>query len=264
MNLPPRGTSRVPWRLEEGSPDAYGSLEAKPGATINEGVSSASYAITESDDMEYSDKLRNDIKRIFKEEHNTEFTDEEANEALNSLAGLYGLFYEIAVKDQRRKNRLKKESDGFPVESAHTCIVCHTHIDSTNGWYDQYLQKCFPCRDAVRAGIIPPFVTYDHDSYFLTWQINRMRNIKTPTTRKMTREGKFVARIIPNKDGKPYDYVYLKKENPELARLDPHRRSSARKSYDRHQKKLSDAHIRGVRTKSRKEHEKSLKKLSRK
>jgi preprotein translocase subunit Sss1 len=39
--------------------------------------------------MEYSKELIEECKNIFKEEHGVEFTDEQANEALENLSGLF-------------------------------------------------------------------------------------------------------------------------------------------------------------------------------
>lgn len=202
-----------------------------------------------------SKKSVDKLKEIYKKDYNTDLTDDAAEEAAESLARLFYLLWQMDIKDRERHARLKQFPDGFPAEGHRNCIVCHTTIDETNGWYDAHGFKCFPCRDAVRSGIIPSFVCHYHDSYYRTWQLTSYFGWKAPTVRKMIREGKLVARTVPE----THEHVFLKKENPNL--IDPKRRTQARKSYDRHQKKLTDARIREARVKERKEHEQRLKKL---
>ena len=56
--------------------------------------------------------------------------------------------------------------------------------------------------------------------------------------KKLVRENKLKARIVLNEEGKPYSYIFLKKENPEL--IDPDRYTPARKSYDKNYHKKID------------------------
>jgi len=67
---------------------------------------------------------------------------------------------------------------------------------------------------------------------------NSALNIKQ--ARKLIREGSLKARIILNREGKPYEYIFLKKENTHL--VDPDRYSSSRKSYERYRNKSNDKH----------------------
>jgi hypothetical protein len=70
----------------------------------------------------------------------------------------------------------------------------------------------------------------------LNWKFK----LKHPTVKKLIKEEKLKPRIILTEDGKPHEYIFLKKENPGLIE----RYSPERKSYDRKQKKLSKVRAR--------------------
>lgn len=116
-------------------------------------------------------------------------------------------------------------------------------------WYDKWGCKCLLCQKAVKEGLVPGFVCRDRDGWYAMWQLESKFGIKHQTARKLVREGKLKARIVPCEDGKPYEYVFLKKENPDL--VDPERKSPARKSYDRNYNKVMDARIREEKKKSK-------------
>jgi hypothetical protein len=178
--------------------------------------------------MSISKDAADEFKRIHKEKHGVELTDQEAQEAGDNLVGLVELLWEMSLEDQKRKNRLKDEPGGFPVDGHYTCIVCYRSIDETSGWYDENNQKCLSCQMAIEEGVLPPFVCHNRSSFFLTWELNSKFKIKAPTVRKYVRQGVLKARITPDKE-----YIFLKKENPGLIE----RYNAVRKSYDRHREK---------------------------
>ncbi len=51
--------------------------------------------------MQYSQELIERFKKEFKEKHGKEYTDEEANEALNNLAGLFLAFSKTPEKSDK-------------------------------------------------------------------------------------------------------------------------------------------------------------------
>lgn len=174
-----------------------------------------------------------EFKVIFEKEYGKELTDAEASESANNLANFFELLWDISIKDLKKKRRLKKEPDGFPVDGQYSCLICGCSINPETGWYDKWGQKCFPCTRAVKSGAIPSFVCINDDSYYKAWQLKDKFKIHPQTMRKMVRLGELKARIITTEDGKPYEYIFLRKENPHLVS----RYSPARKSWDRHRKK---------------------------
>ena len=186
--------------------------------------------------MSISDDSVQKFKEIFKKDYAKEMSDEEAREAGESLVDFFEILWKMSQEDVRRKNRLKKEPKGFPVESQHTCIVCYRIIDPQTGWYDHNNQKCLSCQKAVDDGTLPSFVCHHRKSFFLMWELKEKFNIHSTTARKLVRQGKLVARIVRNDQYNLNEHVFLKKEN--LALFD--RYSPARKSYDRHRAKRSE------------------------
>lgn len=186
--------------------------------------------------MDISQKQIDDMKELYRKE-GKEISDTEANDAAYNLANFAELILDISMKQAKLKHRLKKEPDGFPVDGQYSCLICGYSINSENGWYDKLGPKCLICTEAVKDGVIPAFVCENHDSYYKTWHLKDKFGIKTPTAKKLVKDGKLKARIILTADGRPHEYIFLKKENPEL--IDPDRDSPARKSYDRNRDKVS-------------------------
>lgn len=197
--------------------------------------------------MILSQKSIEEFKEIFEKESGKEMSGAEASEAAHNLVNFYDLLYKIASRDFQLKKRLKKEPDGFPVDGQYTCRVCGTMIGPENGWYDKWGQKCLNCTKAVKDGVIPMFVCHDHDSYYKSLELKDKFKIHPQTARKLARTGELKAHIITNENGKPYEYIFLKKENPHLICCYP----PERKSYDRHRDKVSKIAIREEKKKMR-------------
>ena len=197
------------------------------------------------------DELADDIKEKAKE-HGKEVSDEEAHQGARDLVGFFELLLKFDREDRQRKERLKKEPDGFPVHGQFNCSACGRMINETTGWYNWYGVSCFICRKAVKDGIIPPFIFQNRDSYFTMYGLDSSFKIKYMTAKKYIRLGKLISRIILDENGKPYAYIFLKKENPELIE----RYNSIRKSYDRNRKKISEALSRKYKAEERGERKK--------
>ena len=208
--------------------------------------------------MTVSKKYVDEFKEIFKKEHNKELSDAEAQEAADNLVGFFDILWKCSVEDSRRKARLKKEPDGFPVEGDRSCAVCKQSINASNGWYDWYGQTCLLCRKAIKDGIIPTFVCSEYDSYFKIWQFEKF-GLKSPTVRKMVRNGELKARIVLNEAGKPHEYIFLKKENPQYREF----HNAIYKSHQRNRAKVADAWGRKMKAELLAEREKTMKKLTR-
>jgi hypothetical protein len=186
--------------------------------------------------MSLSKEAVEEFKEIHKKKFGKELSDEEAYESANNLVGLFRLLYECDRKEQERKHMLKKEPEGFHLTGGpYNCLVCHRQVESEKSWYDNLGNKCIPCQKAIKAGVIPPFVCKERDSYYVAWELKSNFGISHPTMRKLVRQGKLKARIVTYDDGAPYEYIFLKKENPDI--IDPDRKSPARKSYDRNYNK---------------------------
>lgn len=200
--------------------------------------------------MGLSKKAIDEFKEIYKNKYKTELSDAEASEGANNLIGLFRVLYESHIKELQRKHRLKKEPEGFHItDGTYNCLVCHREISGNESWYDRWGIKCLLCTKAVKEGVIPSFVCKDRDSWYAMWELERKFGIKHPTARKLVRQGKLKARIVPYEDGSPYEYIFLKKENPDL--VDPDRNSPARKSYNKNYNKIMDARIREEKKKAK-------------
>ena len=119
-------------------------------------------------------------------------------------------------------------------------MVCGCLVAGDQSWYDQWGVKCLLCQKAIKDEIIPGFVCKDHDSHYKMWELKDKFKIHPQTARKLVRQGELKARIITTADGKPFEYIFLKKENPHLIS----RHSPERKSYDRHRDKEYDRQAR--------------------
>lgn len=182
--------------------------------------------------MGASDKLIESMKDMARES-GKEYTDDEAREAADNLTGFFELLWEGATRDAQKKKRLRKEPDGFLVDGQYSCTVCGNTINPETGWYDKYGQKCQLCQKAVKDGVIPTYVCINRDSYFPMYTLTSDLKVRSVTIQKFVRQGKLKARIILNNEGKPYHYIFLKKENPNLILQN----NPIRKSYDRNRDK---------------------------
>jgi len=186
--------------------------------------------------MEISDEMVQRMKGLYKE-NGKDISDEEARNSAHKFTEFIELLYGFAKEDAQKKRRLKKEPNGFPVNGRYSCLVCGNEINEETGWYSWYGQTCLLCRDAISNGVVPSFVCTHRDSYYSTWYLKDRFNIKSPTMKKLIKEGKMNARIILNRDGKVHEYLFLKKENPKLAQCDPKRKSPGWKSFERNREK---------------------------
>lgn len=177
-----------------------------------------------------------ELKELYLKENGKELSDAEASDAAYRLYGLAELAMEVAKRDILRKRQLRKEPGGFHItDGTYNCMVCGVPVTGEQSWYDCYGVKCLLCQQAVNEGIVPGFVCTARDSHYGMWELKSKFKITSATARKLIREGKLHARIVMADDGKPHEYVFLKKENPQLIS----RYSPERKSYNRHRDKES-------------------------
>ena len=183
--------------------------------------------------MTAHDDLASHIKEEYQKK-GKDLSDSEASEAARNLVGYFSTLHSIAVRIKKLNQRLKTEPDGFPIDSQHSCLICGRSIDEKTGWYHHGGQRCLICHKAIVDGVIPPFVLWARDSYYPMWKLKDF-GVEAPTARRMIKEGRLKARIILKETGRPYEYIFLKKENPELAACD--RFNPIWKSQKRHQYK---------------------------
>lgn len=209
--------------------------------------------------MSMSDEHVQRFKEIYEKKKGEPVSDEEAREAANNLYGLFDILWKSSQEDSRRKRRLKDEPDGFVLEGGYSCGVCRTtdYQGHRTIYYTKWGHLCGECYAAVKNEIIPVFVALDHESFFRDWQLKSYFEIHPQTMRKYVREGKLKARIIPTADGKPHEYIFLRKENPGLI----YRYSPERKSWDRNREKVAKRQSREWAKKMRAEFEEEKKKL---
>jgi hypothetical protein len=209
--------------------------------------------------MSALDNLAEEIKKTAKK-NGKEISDDEAQDGARNLVDFFKLLWDLSIKDAKKKKRLKKEPDGFPVDGNYSCSVCGININESTGWYDWYGNTCFLCRKAIKDGIVPSFVCTDRNSYYVMWKLDSSFGFKYQTVKKMVREGKLFPRIVTKDDGKPYTYIFLKKENPNL--VDPDRHNPMRKSYDRNRGKRANAWERKTKIEWREECKKEQEKIN--
>jgi len=163
-----------------------------------------------------SDKLIKEYQDLVKKEQGKEISFEEASEQANRLVGLVDIFYNMAVLDLKRHNRLKDEPDGFYLEEdgkKYSCLICSRPISGKTGWWDKWGQKCLDCLSNIKKGVIPPEVCKDRDIWFGAWKLKSEYNIKSQTVRRFIREGKLKVRDLKDEQGDVYYSVFLIKEN---------------------------------------------------
>jgi hypothetical protein len=210
--------------------------------------------------MNISKEAVEEFKKIFKKEYNKELTDEEAYESASNLLGFYDALYQIHKKEVQRKYRLRKEPQGFNLtDGIYTCSICSQQQEQGQVWYDKWGITCAICRKAVQTEVIPQFVCDNKDSWYPMWQMENKFGIKWQCARKLVREGKLKAKIVLAENGKPHEYIFLKKENLNL--IDPDRKNPARKSYDKHQDKIGKVKTKEVRKKALEEWQAERKKI---
>ena len=209
--------------------------------------------------MSLSKESIDKFKEIYKQQFGKEISDEKAYEGANSLVNLVDTLIKLNAKELQRKDRLKKEPGGFTLDDGeYSCSICHQQQPEGQIWYDKWGVTCATCRKAVQTGAVPSFVCENRNSWYPMWQLENKFGIKHPTARKLVREGKIKARIVPAENGNPYEYVFLKKDNPEL--VDPDVRNPIRKSYDRHESKIYKIKVREETKKLKKKWEAEKKK----
>lgn len=182
--------------------------------------------------MERNEERIQEFKKLLQEKSDKEITDAEAEDALNNFTGFVDLLWEMSVKDQARKRKLKEFPDGYTIDGeGYSCAVCGNRAT----WYNKHGNLCSYCQKALDDGTIPDFVPREYESYFRVWEIKSKFKVTHAQMKKYIKEGKLVARIIKTDTDRPHEYIFLRKENLRLIE----RPSPQWKSYQRKRKKIA-------------------------
>ncbi len=161
--------------------------------------------------MSLSEKSIKEFQDIFKKEYGKELTHDEAAEAGRNLVGLFDILLKGHVEEQKLKEKLKDSPKGFSLMDGKTynCGICHNYIKDEQLWYDKWGKKCLACQDAVNKKVIPGKICYNDEYWYATWEFDTYFKLKSPTVRKLVRQGVLKARVVPQTGFE----VFLIKEN---------------------------------------------------
>ncbi len=161
--------------------------------------------------MSLSEKAIKEFQEIYKKEYGKEITYEEAAEAGRNLVGFFKILYDGHVAELRLKEKLKESPKGFSLMDGKTynCGICHASIKDEQLWYDKWGKKCLACQDAVNKRKIPGKICYNDKYWYATWEFETYFKLKSPTVRKLARQGVLNARVVPKSGFE----VFLLKEN---------------------------------------------------
>lgn len=171
--------------------------------------------------MTLSDKAVKEYKKIFKEEYGQDLSDAEAREQGERLVGFFKILSDIAIKDAKRREKLKKHPKGYLLKDetgTFTCRVCNSHVSGTDAWFDKWGIKCTNCQENIKNKVIPAKIAKDDSLYITSWQLKGKFKIHPQTAKKMVREGKLREKALKDKNGHIYHRLYLLKENKEFLR----------------------------------------------
>lgn len=164
--------------------------------------------------MQLSKEAIEEFKQIFEKKYGKKLSDKEAYESASNLLNFYKALYDCVVKEEIKKEKLKKHPRGFHLDDGiYNCLICYRQVTGKEGWWDLLGPKCLSCQRAIDKKVIPWSVCSDRDSWYAMWELNSKFSIKHQAARKMIREGKLKARVIKDREGREFFYVFLKREN---------------------------------------------------
>jgi hypothetical protein len=140
----------------------------------------------------------------------------------NNMVQLEKMLGEHDGVENMRKRRLVKEPNGFLLDntgSSYTCTICHEQSPTGETWWLPDALWCKECKRNIDEGAIPKLFYFEdkHDkNWFTGSDIKYDYDLKTPTIRKLERNGLLHPRNLKNSEGWVYCSVYLVKENKEF------------------------------------------------
>ncbi|TSC72623.1 MAG: Uncharacterized protein G01um101438_340 [Parcubacteria group bacterium Gr01-1014_38] len=161
-----------------------------------------------------TEKSLAEFKRIYKKEYGKDIGDAEARDAAQRLLDVFKLLLDVDKKERARQLKLKESPKGYHLtDGTYSCCVCGKQVSGEGSWYDKHGIKCLLCQRAVEQRKIPVSVCTNKDSWYATWELAYYYKLKSPTIRKLVRNGTLKARIVPHENGSPYFSVFLVKDN---------------------------------------------------
>lgn len=160
----------------------------------------------------------------YKKENNKKKLDPEklAKYGNNNMVQLEKMLGEYDGIERMRKRRLIKEPDGFllePSDTTYTCTICHEQSPTGETcWFSDALW-CKECKRNIDEGVVPKLLYFDDDhdkDWFTESDLKYSFGLKTPTIRKLEKEGILHPRELKNLQGWIYCSVFLLKENKEF------------------------------------------------
>lgn len=158
-----------------------------------------------------------EFQEIYEKEYGKKLTWEEASDAARRLFEVYKILFDVAQKDHIRQLKLKESPKGFHMEDGQfSCCICGAYVGGESSWYDKNGIKCLLCQKAVERKLVPAKACKNKDSWYAMWELGYYFKIRPSTAKKMIREGKLKAKIVPTVEGNPHYYVFMIKDNIEL------------------------------------------------
>lgn len=128
------------------------------------------------------------------------------------------------IRDQKRKKKLETFPDGYFMsdeKGAYTCFICQRTTDAKDMWFDKYGYKCRECYSNVQKGVISKTLSKKRDSWFTDWEVSELLNIHPSTREKLIRQHKLNVINLKDSEGKIYERIFYKKDNPDLVEVTP-------------------------------------------
>lgn len=163
------------------------------------------------------DKDYEQFKKLSNQEGIQYESDLEMRQSANNLIDFFNVLIEMDQAERSRKRRLDTEPKGFSMAGkGRNCSLCGCGVYEGNGWYDKWGFKCTNCQSAVDKKIIPGSLCgdYDHKKYITDSALSYKTGLHTQTIRKLIRQGKIIARQIPNGPN-----MILRKDNPNFSNV---------------------------------------------
>lgn len=139
------------------------------------------------------------------------------------LAGLRGQHEGI---DNTRKERLKKEPEGFSLEADAyiNCSICYEGHYGNELWWNLDGIRCTDCWRNIKKGVIPPLKKhlFDNDDEWIAHsQLKSKYNVHPSSVKKLRREGLLHGRDLKRTDGSIYETIFLISENKKFIKKYP-------------------------------------------
>lgn len=167
--------------------------------------------------MQLPEKAIEEFKAIWKKEYDTELSDEDAQKYSYDLMQFTKCLFDMSVTEMKRKDRLKIEPNGFPLDGVgYTCAICKQHTRQNESWYDKYGIKCLKCQNGVNKKQIPASMAKNTEAWYSTYDLESRFNIKAPTVRKWVKAGILKSRAIINDHGGIHVQIFLIKDNKDF------------------------------------------------